>query len=69
MGRKESNKQNNFLFQGVPIRVELGPRDLKQGQLVVVRRDTGEKLTLKNDNAASQIKDLLEKIQTNLFER
>ena len=36
---------------------------------MVVRRDTGEKLTLKNDNAASQIKDLLEKIQTNLFER
>ena len=56
-------------FQGVPIRIELGPRDLKQGQLVVVRRDIGEKLTLKNENVAQQMKDLLQKIQSNLFDR
>jgi hypothetical protein len=36
---------------------------------VAVRRDTGEKLTMKNENAASQLKSLLDKIQSNLFDR
>jgi prolyl-tRNA synthetase len=56
-------------FQGVPLRIELGPRDLKQNQMVVVRRDTGEKLTLKNENILQQIKDLLEKMQQSLFDK
>ena len=36
---------------------------------MAVRRDTGEKLTMKNENAASQLKSLLDKIQSNLFDR
>lgn len=57
------------LIQGVPIRVELGPRDIKQNQLVAVRRDTAEKLTLKNQNMAKQIQDLLKNIQESLFNK
>lgn len=57
------------MSQGVPIRVELGPRDIKQNQLVAVRRDTAEKLTLKNQNIGQQLKDLLKNIQDSLFNK
>jgi len=57
------------ILQGVPLRVELGPRDIKQGQVVVVRRDTGEKLTLKKDNITQQLSKLLEQVQAAMFER
>ena len=36
-------KFNQWELKGVPVRIELGPRDLKQGQVVMVRRDTGQK--------------------------
>ncbi|XP_060579607.1 LOW QUALITY PROTEIN: bifunctional glutamate/proline--tRNA ligase-like [Ruditapes philippinarum] len=62
-------KFNHWELKGVPLRIELGPRDLKQNQMVVVRRDTGEKLTLKNENILQQIKDLLEKMQQSLFDK
>ncbi|KAL5008454.1 hypothetical protein ScPMuIL_014035 [Solemya velum] len=62
-------KFNHWELKGVPLRVELGPRDLKQNQFVAVRRDTGEKLTMKNEGCSEKIKELLDKIQTNLFEK
>uniref|UniRef100_A0A4W5KYT6 Glutamyl-tRNA synthetase n=1 Tax=Hucho hucho TaxID=62062 RepID=A0A4W5KYT6_9TELE len=39
-------KFNHWELKGVPIRLEVGPKDLKRGQCVAVRRDTGEKITL-----------------------
>lgn len=57
------------MLQGVPIRVELGPRDIKQNQLVAVRRDTAVKLTLRNQNIGQQLKDLLKNIQDSLFNK
>ena len=56
-------------LQGVPLRVELGPREVKQGQLVLVRRDTGEKSTVTSDGACQTITDMLEKIQSSMFEK
>ena len=56
-------------LQGVPLRVELGPRDIKQNQMVIVRRDTGEKLTVKNDGIVKQVKDLLDQVQADMFKR
>jgi prolyl-tRNA synthetase len=53
--------------KGVPLRVELGPRDLDAGQVVVGRRDTGEKLTLDLDDAASKLRALLTTVQDDLF--
>lgn len=55
--------------QGVPVRVELGPKDLEKKQLVAVRRDTGEKITIPRENAVKQLTALLDKIQQNLFAR
>ncbi len=56
-------------LQGVPIRVELGPRDMKQGQAVAVRRDTGEKVTVQRDRITDQLSDLLEKIHDAMFHK
>ena len=46
-------------LRGVPVRVEIGPRDLKQSQVTIVRRDTMEKQTCKADEAAKTVKDTL----------
>lgn len=56
-------------MQGVPIRLEVGPKDLKQGQCVAVRRDTGEKIILPDAEIEKKITSLLEEIQNNLFKR
>lgn len=56
-------------MQGVPIRLEVGPKDLKQGQFVAVRRDTGQKVIVPEADAEKRISTLLEEIQNNLFKR
>lgn len=40
----------NVVFKGVPLRIEIGPRDVKADQAVVVRRDTGEKVWEQKNN-------------------
>ncbi|CAN7984851.1 unnamed protein product, partial [Ixodes hexagonus] len=62
-------KFNHWELKGVPIRVEIGPRDMQQAQFVAVRRDTGEKLTYKTSTAVKDVKDLLENIQKSMFDR
>lgn len=54
-------KFNHWELKGVPIRVELGPKDIARGEAVAVRRLTGEKVTLKRANAGKELVDLLEK--------
>ncbi len=54
---------------GVPVRIEIGPRDMEKGQAVLVRRDTGEKTTVAAREVASRVGALLEEIQASLFER
>jgi len=60
-------KFNHWELKGVPIRVELGPRDMKNSQYVAVRRDTGEKLTMKKTGLKDEIPALLTTIQSALF--
>jgi len=60
-------KFNHWELKGVPIRIELGPKDIEKNQFVAVRRDTGEKLTLSRESAAEKILELLKDIQNNLF--
>lgn len=62
-------KFNHWELKGVPIRLEVGPRDMKSNQFVAVRRDTGEKLTIAEDQAETKLKDILEEIHTNLYSR
>jgi len=62
-------KFNHWEMKGVPLRIELGPRDIDNQQMVVVRRDTGEKITMKQEGSVDKINQLLEDIQTNLFSK
>ncbi|XP_075060367.1 bifunctional glutamate/proline--tRNA ligase isoform X2 [Mixophyes fleayi] len=62
-------KFNHWELKGVPIRLEVGPRDMKNRQFVAVRRDTGEKLTITEEQAESKLQDILEEIHTTLYNR
>ncbi|KAM3930026.1 bifunctional glutamate/proline--tRNA ligase isoform 2-T2 [Leptodactylus fuscus] len=62
-------KFNHWELKGVPIRLEVGPRDMKSQQFVAVRRDTGEKMTIREDQAETKLRDLLEEIHKNLYNR
>ncbi|XP_073904393.1 bifunctional glutamate/proline--tRNA ligase isoform X3 [Castor canadensis] len=62
-------KFNHWELKGVPIRLEVGPRDMKSCQFVAVRRDTGEKLTIAENEAEATLQATLEDIQVNLFTR
>jgi prolyl-tRNA synthetase len=54
--------------RGVPVRVEVGPRDLEKGQVVLVRRDTGEKEFVAREALQRRLPDLLEEIQRGLYD-
>jgi len=60
-------KFNQWELKGVPIRVELGPRDLKNGQVVMVRRDTGQKIPVKEANVVATVENLLQEIQDTML--
>jgi prolyl-tRNA synthetase len=55
--------------KGVPVRIEIGPKDLAANQVTVVRRDTAEKQALTEEGLMDAISDMLEQIQLNLLER
>ena len=61
-------KFNQWEMKGVPLRIELGPRDIENGSCVVVRRDTHEKLNLPLADLSKQIQDLLDKVQQNMYD-
>ena len=62
-------KFNEWEMKGVPLRLEVGPRDIESGQAVLVRRDTGEKIILEKNMITEQAPRLLEEIQKGLFEQ
>ena len=62
-------KFNDWELKGVPIRVEIGPRDVANGQVTLARRDTFEKIVVKDEEVVETVKRLLDEIQRNLFNR
>ena len=62
-------KYNYWELKGVPIRIEVGPKDIEKGQLVLVRRDTGEKVAIKESELVEKINKFSEEIQSNLAKR
>jgi len=62
-------KYHEWEMKGVPVRVEIGPKDLLHNQITVVRRDTGKKESLDRQTARQTIMRILEEIQSLLFER
>lgn len=61
-------KFNEWEMKGVPLRIEIGPRDIESGQCVLVRRDTNEKFVLALDEL-DRIPLLLNEIQSNMLEK
>lgn len=55
-------------MRGVPLRIEIGPRDVKAGQAVLVRRDTKKKQSLPLDGLGAEVPAILEDIQASLFQ-
>ncbi|HZK25476.1 MAG TPA: proline--tRNA ligase [Oscillospiraceae bacterium] len=62
-------KFNEWEMKGVPLRLEVGPRDLAAGQAVLVRRDTGVKETLALADLTVRVPALLAEIQANMLEK
>ncbi|HBN45600.1 MAG TPA: proline--tRNA ligase [Candidatus Marinimicrobia bacterium] len=60
-------KFNDWEMKGAPIRMEVGPRDVENNQVVLVRRDTNEKLTLEKGDLVNQVSSLLDEIQSGLY--
>ncbi|MBN1544786.1 proline--tRNA ligase [Candidatus Woesearchaeota archaeon] len=62
-------KFNEWELKGVPVRLELGPKDLEAGQVTAVVRDTGEKQYIKINDLRSAIPELLALMQKRMFEK
>ena len=56
-------------MRGFPMRIEIGPKDIENGNCVLVRRDTREKITVAIADVAAKSAELLETIQHDMFER
>ncbi|MDP1807329.1 MAG: His/Gly/Thr/Pro-type tRNA ligase C-terminal domain-containing protein, partial [Acidimicrobiales bacterium] len=62
-------RATDWELKGVPIRIEVGPRDLAEGLVTIVRRDTGEKRPVAVSEVATLVPVLLAEIQVDLLER
>ncbi len=62
-------KFSEYEMKGVPVRLEIGPKDIENGNAVLARRDTGEKITVSLDNIVEEVQKLLKEVQTSLFEK
>jgi prolyl-tRNA synthetase len=62
-------KFNEWELKGIPIRIEVGPKDVANKQVIAVRRDTFEKIVVEDKGMVKKINEILESIQANLFEK
>ena len=56
-------------MRGIPVRIELGPKDIEANQCVVVRRDTREKIVVSLDEVESKVAEILDTMQKEMLER
>ena len=61
-------KYAEYEMKGVPLRVEIGPKDIEKGQCVIARRDNGEKTFVPLDELEEKVPELLKALHTNLYE-
>ena len=62
-------KFNDWEMRGVPVRIEMGPRDIENGTCIVVRRDNFEKIIVSLDNLENELNDILENIHKDMYEQ
>lgn len=68
-GETAGFKFNKWELKGIPLRIEIGDRDVTSNTVIIYRRDTGEKQTVTLDNLPSTIENILLNIQKNLFDK
>ena len=56
-------------MKGVPLRLEIGPKDMEKNQAVLARRDTGEKIIVSLNELETKVEQLLREIQANLLKK
>lgn len=66
---KPGFKYNEHELKGIPLRIDIGPRDLEKRQVVVYRRDNGKKEIIKIQDLSKKVPQILEEIQKSLFEK
>lgn len=62
-------KFNEYEMRGVPVRIEIGPRDIENGVCLLASRLGGDKLTVQLDNVTAEVQQLLDSVQKEMFER
>lgn len=62
-------KFNEWEMKGIPLRIEIGPKDVEKKQITIVRRDTGKKEVVSEKDIERKVRELLEEIQGDLFSR
>ena len=62
-------KYNHWELRGVPVRIEVGPRDLDAGSVVLARRDTAEKATVLLDDVVSSVEAMLDAAQKDIYQK
>ena len=62
-------KFSQYEMKGVPVRVELGPKDIEKNQCVIVRRDTREKIFVSLDNLETEIENALQAVHDGMYQR
>jgi len=62
-------KFSEWELKGVPLRLEIGPKDLEKQQVVIVRRDTGEKIFCPEAEIKTRVKQVLDKMQKDMLEK
>jgi len=70
----DSDKKPGWKFaeqeiKGIPLRVEIGPKDMENNQAIVVRRDTREKITVSLDELAARVFEIMEQMQNDMYNR
>jgi len=67
--QKPGWKFAEYELKGVPVRIAIGPRDIENGTVELARRDTLEKKVMSQEGISNYIKDLLEEIQENIYQK
>jgi len=62
-------KFNEYEMKGIPVRIELGPKDIEKDQVVLVRRDTGDKEFVALKDLKQRLPELLDEVQKNLYNK
>jgi prolyl-tRNA synthetase len=67
--KKPGWKFNEYEMKGIPLRLEVGPKDIENGQVILARRDTGEKIIVSMQELDGKLTEILNDIQKNLYQK